>query len=147
MPWLRWINPPWANRSANAAARRLASARFSGPSAATVHCGEVMSSTETKVGSPPMVSSTPAATSRSSTFRPSWCTASVWAGLYGRVTRGSSWIRRTVLANSIVVVDRSVAPVIAALDDGCGVAASGMWPSPANRAEVGSSPIQPAPGM
>ena len=63
------------------------------------------------------------------------------------VIRGSSWARRTVLANSIVVTDGSVAPVIAAADAGWGVAASGMWPSPANSAEVGSSPIQPAPGM
>src|ERR671913_2436002 len=45
-----------------------------------------------------------------------------------------------------MVCDGSVAPVIAALVDGCGVAARGMWPSPANSAEVGSSPIQPAPG-
>ena len=67
--------------------------------------------------------------------------------MYGRVTRGSSWIRRTELANAIVVSDRSVAPVIAADEAGCGVAASGMWPSPAYRAEVASSPIQPAPGM
>ena len=29
---------------------------------------------------------------------------------------------------------------------GCGVHASGMWPSPASRPEVGSKPIQPAPG-
>ena len=31
-------------------------------------------------------------------------------------------------------------------DAGCGVQASGMWPSPANSPEVGSRPIQPAPG-
>ena len=35
---------------------------------------------------------------------------------------------------------------MAADDDGCGVADSGMWPSPANSDDVGSSPIQPAPG-
>jgi len=40
----------------------------------------------------------------------------------------------------------SFAPVIAADDDGFGVAASGIWPSPANSADVGSRPIQPAPG-
>ncbi len=40
----------------------------------------------------------------------------------------------------------SVAPVIGAEDAGCGVADSGMWPSPANSPDVGSSPIQPAPG-
>jgi len=40
----------------------------------------------------------------------------------------------------------SVAPVIGADDAVCGVADSGMWPSPAKRPDVGSSPIQPAPG-
>ena len=40
----------------------------------------------------------------------------------------------------------SVAPVIGAEDAGCGVADNGMWPSPANSPDVGSSPIQPAPG-
>ena len=53
----------------------------------------------------------------------------------------------TVLEKSITVSQTSVAPVIGAADAGCGVAASGMCPSPANSPEVGSSPIQPAPGM
>ena len=35
---------------------------------------------------------------------------------------------------------------IGAAVDGCGVHASGMCPSPANRPDVGSSPIHPAPG-
>ena len=30
--------------------------------------------------------------------------------------------------------------------EGAGVQASGIWPSPASRPEVGSRPIQPAPG-
>ncbi len=60
--------------------------------------------------------------------------------------RGVSASRTTELAYAIVVSARSVAPVIAALDAGCGVAASGMCPSPANSADVGSRPIQPAPG-
>ena len=106
-----------------------------------------MSSTDTNVGSPPMVSSMPAAFSRSSTVWPTRCRCSTCASLYGLVTRGSSCTRRTTLANSIVVLEGSVAPVIAADDDGFGVAASGMWPSPANSADVGSRPIQPAPGM
>ena len=40
----------------------------------------------------------------------------------------------------------SCSPEIGAALCGDGVAASGIWPSPANRPEVGSSPIQPAPG-
>ena len=40
-----------------------------------------------------------------------------------------------------------VLPVIGAAEEGWGVAASGMWPSPANSPDVGSRPIQPAPGM
>ena len=38
-------------------------------------------------------------------------------------------------------------PVIGAALAGCGVADSGMWPSPANSPDVGSRPTQPAPGM
>ena len=40
----------------------------------------------------------------------------------------------------------SVAPEIGAAVAGCGVQTRGMWPSPASRPEVGSRPIQPAPG-
>ncbi len=54
--------------------------------------------------------------------------------------------RTTELAKVSVVSVGSVAPVTGAAAAGSGVAASGMCPSPANRAEVGSSPIQPAPG-
>ena len=56
-------------------------------------------------------------------------------------------MRVTTFENSSVVSQGSVAPVIGAADSGCGVADSGMWPSPANRPDVGSRPIQPAPGM
>ena len=35
---------------------------------------------------------------------------------------------------------------VGAAAEGCGVQASGMWPSPASRPEVGSRPTQPAPG-
>jgi hypothetical protein len=38
------------------------------------------------------------------------------------------------------------APVTGAADPGSGEQASGMWPSPASSPEVGSRPIQPAPG-
>ena len=63
------------------------------------------------------------------------------------MTRGSSCTRVTVLEKSSVVSAIPVVPVIGAAEDGCGVAASGMWPSPANSPDVASSPIQPAPGM
>ena len=63
------------------------------------------------------------------------------------MTRGSSCTRVTTLEKSSVVSHGSVAPVIGAADAGCGVADSGMWPSPANSPDVGSSPIHPAPGM
>ena len=56
-------------------------------------------------------------------------------------------MRVTMLANSNSTSHGSVAPAIGAADAGRGVQASGMWPSPANSPEVGSRPIQPAPGM
>ncbi len=40
----------------------------------------------------------------------------------------------------------STAPLTGAAVDGSGVQATGMWPSPAISPEVGSRPIQPAPG-
>ena len=105
-----------------------------------------MSSRDTNVGSPPMVSASPAARSRSSTAAPDRCRASTWAGLYGLVTRGSSWMRRTVLEKANSTSAGPVAPVIGAEEAGVGVAESGMCPSPANSADVASRPIQPAPG-
>src|SRR5664279_1311007 len=56
-------------------------------------------------------------------------------------------MRRTTLEYSSVVCATPVDPVIAAAVLGCGVADSGMCPSPANSPDVGSIPIQPAPGM
>jgi hypothetical protein len=104
-------------------------------------------SIDTNVGSPPIVSRTSPAASRSSTRAPNAQIESQAASLYGSVTLGSSWTRVTRLEKSNVVSHGSVAPVIGAADAGCGVADSGMCPSPANSAEVGSRPIQPAPGM
>jgi hypothetical protein len=65
----------------------------------------------------------------------------------GRVTRGVSDTRATLISNEKFVSAGSVVPVIGAAERWCGVAASGMWPSPASRPEVGSSPTHPAPGM
>ena len=94
-----------------------------------------------------MVSRTSPAASRLSTRSPTAVIAAQAESVYGRVTLGSSCTRVTVLEKSKLVSVGPVAPVIGAADDGCGVAASGMWPSPANSPEVGSSPIHPAPGM
>ena len=62
------------------------------------------------------------------------------------MTRGSSWTRVTSLTKPNVTSTGSVAPSIGAALLGCGVALSGMWPSPANSALVGSMPTHPAPG-
>ncbi len=53
----------------------------------------------------------------------------------------------TVLENSSTDSQGPVPPLIGAAVAGFGVAASGMWPSLANSPDVGSNPIQPAPGM
>jgi hypothetical protein len=62
------------------------------------------------------------------------------------VTRGDSRMRRTVISNSKELSHFSTAPLIGAALEGSGEQASGRWPSPARSPEVGSSPIQPAPG-
>ncbi|KAG1257622.1 hypothetical protein G6F66_014674 [Rhizopus arrhizus] len=64
----------------------------------------------------------------------------------GLVTRGDSNTRVTSMVCVNSTSATSTAPVTGAALPGSGVAASGMWPSPASRPEVGSSPIQPAPG-
>ena len=56
-------------------------------------------------------------------------------------------MRRTVLEKPMSTRTGAVEPVIAAEDAGSGDADNGMWPSPANRPDVASRPIQPAPGM
>jgi hypothetical protein len=62
------------------------------------------------------------------------------------VTRGDSKMRVTAISWLNSTSHSSTAPVMGAALDGVGVQASGMWPSPASRPEVGSRPIQPAPG-
>ena len=79
--------------------------------------------------------------------RPNSSTARHCSSLYGLVTRGDSTTRCTLIACSNVVSHSSSAPVIGAALTGCGVQASGMWPSPASKPEVGSRPTQPAPGQ
>ena len=100
----------------------------------------------TNVGSPPIVSRTSSATSRASTSSPSASTRAQASSVYGSVTRGSSCTRVTTLEKSNETSAGSIRPVMGAAEAGSGVAESGMWPSPANSAEVGSSPIHPAPG-
>ena len=94
-----------------------------------------------------MVSRTSGAARSASTFSPSASSAAQASSENGRVTRGVSETRATLISNENFVSAGSTVPVIGAAERKCGVAASGIWPSPANRPEVGSSPIQPAPGM
>ena len=106
-----------------------------------------MSSIDTNVGSPPCVSRTSCAASAASTSSPSRSIAAHCASVYGRVTRGSSWTRVTLIAKSNSTSQTSVNPMTGAALPGSAVQASGRWPSPASSPDVGSSPIQPAPGM
>ncbi len=55
-------------------------------------------------------------------------------------------MRVTFISKCSVDSHRSVNPVTGAAEEGKAVAASGMCPSPASRPDVGSRPIQPAPG-
>ncbi len=110
------------------------------------HSGASGSSALTKVGSPPTLRWTPAARRSSSMRSPSESTAAHSASPYGFVTRARSTTRVTLISKSNSLSTFSTAPVIGAALLGFGVAASGMWPSAASSPEVGSSPIQPAPG-
>ena len=90
---------------------------------------------------------------RTSSTRRRWSTASPrlsivshCSSLYGLVTRGVSKMRVTLISWPNSTSHSSIRPLIGAADEGSGVADSGMWPSPANRPEVGSRPSQPAPG-
>src|SRR5260221_13112609 len=56
------------------------------------------------------------------------------------------WKRLTFISWLNFDSHSSTAPVIGEALEGWGVHARGIWPSPANRLEVGSSPTQPAPG-
>ena len=60
LPWPKCSNGPLENRSASLRNSTPASRRFSGPSASVFHSAPSMSSTDTNVGSPPMVSFSPA---------------------------------------------------------------------------------------
>ena len=77
---------------------------------------------------------------------PNFSISDHWSSVYGLVTRGASQMRSTFMRWLNSTSALSTAPVIGAAAPGSGVQASGMWPSPASRPEVGSRPIQPAPG-
>ncbi|MNL18969.1 hypothetical protein D3C87_1401420 [compost metagenome] len=62
------------------------------------------------------------------------------------VTRGASQIRSTDISWLNSHSHGSTKPLIGAAEDGSGLQANGMCPSPANSPEVASRPIQPAPG-
>ena len=88
-------------------------------------------SIETNVGSPPTVSRTSPAASRSSTRAPSAQMAPTRPGV--RQCDPRVLVDAADDIGEVNVVSHvSVAPVIGAADSGCGVADSGMWPSPAN---------------
>ena len=130
-------------------------AASSGPSASVFHSAPSMSSIDTKVGSPPMVS-------RGRRWR---CRARSPAPtpeqrLPLRVGVGLGGARRLADARHRHVVARtrprsfSTAPSIGAALDGSGVQASGMWPSPVEQARgriepdpAGARQIDLAPGV
>ena len=101
---------------------------------------------ETNVGSPPCVSRTSPALRSDRRARPARRSPPIARRVYGRVTRGSSWMRVTLIATLNSTFATSVSPEIGAALPGVAVHASGMWPSPARRPDVGSRPIHPAPG-
>jgi hypothetical protein len=109
--------------------------------------GASRSFTATKVGSPPMVRRT----SPADQFAASTAAPRAMDGGPLLVGVGQGDARGFVDARDLHVVgELDLALVDAAFDgrgaDGLGVQASGMWPSPASRPEVASSPTQPAPG-
>ena len=125
-----------------------ASSRLRSPRAAVFHSAPSMSSSETKVGSPPWVRRT---SSRSS------CASTVAAE---RVDRLPVAVARTAWSRAGLRAGGSPAsrdgtgrppdrPVRSPAPQKTGTAeqASGMCPSPVSRPDVGSRPIQPAPGM
>ena len=79
-----------------------------------------MSSIDTNVGSPPIVSRTSPACSTASTRRPSASISAHCSSVYGLVTRGVSWIRRTDISNSNSTSHSSTAPVTGAAEPGSG---------------------------
>ena len=78
--------------------------------------------------------------------RPSRSMADQAASETGRVTRGVSRSRVTVIEWSNFTSTGETLPLTGAAAAGSVVAATGRWPSPANMPEVGSRPTHPAPG-
>ncbi len=81
-----------------------------------------------------------------STLSPSASSAVHASSENGAVTRGFSAIRATLIWYEKSTSQGSTSPLIGAAEWKCGVAASGMCPSPHSSPEVASSPIHPAPG-
>ena len=146
---------PCANRCGELAEQHAGQPPLLGPSASVFHSAPSMSSIDTKVGSPPMVSLQPglrdvaldrlADAEQRLPLRPRcrawWCAAS-------RAPASPSCRGRTRPRSS------STAPSIGAALDGSGVQASGMWPSPVEQARgrVEADPararqVDLAPGM
>ena len=119
---------------------------FVGPTAEVFHSSPAWSATETKVGSPPMLSRTSPASSLRSTSAPSASIASHCASLYGLVTRGSSCTRVTDMLTSNVVSALLTPPSMGGAPVASALVARGMCPSPHMSPLVASSPTHPAPG-
>ena len=112
-----------------------------------VHSGALASSSETKVGSPPMVSRTSPAlqigihlVAERDDFVPL-----LFGVRLGDARRFVDALHRHLVMERRCRRDRA-APEMGAALLASGVQASGMWPSPASSPEVGSSPTHPAPG-
>ncbi len=93
-----------------------ASRRLVGPTAAMFHSGASKSSTDTKVGSPPMVSRTSWATRSASTRSPSASMADQTASEYGLVIRGVSATRVIRISKPNSVLAGSATPEIGAAE-------------------------------
>jgi hypothetical protein len=117
-----------------------------GPSASPFHSGASACSRELSVGSPPLVSVSPAAVRAASARSAPASSASQAASGKGAVGRTSWPSRPTFMENDTSTAGWSEVPSSGAPSAGRATEASGMCPSPAKRPLVGSRPIQPPPG-
>ena len=111
------------------------------------HSAPSRSSIDTKVGSPPIVRRTSPAVRSASTFSPSASSFCQAASENGLVMRGASRTRVTDISKPNSTSAKPAMPEIGAAERKCGVAATGICPSPVSMPEVASKPIQPAPGI
>ena len=132
-------------RSRSAAARLLANSRFRGPSAATVHSVPWARRGRRRSARCPWSTPRRRLPERTSTSAPSRCSWSICAGVYGLLTRGS--LAPVAPCWQVQRHHTGLGGPGSGRRGRVGSCGEGMWPSPANSAEVGSRPIHPAPGM